>query len=144
MTKLQAAAAAALRDAENQIGVLDYTELARQAYNAYGRETNFKNYQGLAMPAWENLTEPIRVAWTAAVKYAIAEFVSRLFGDFGCFARAFPMGEPTFTVRGRDPSSFPTILFWILQNPSAPATKLREAFAIADRCREWPEKKAAD
>jgi hypothetical protein len=129
---------------ESSIGAPDYTESARQAYNAYGRTTNFKNYQGLAMPAWENLPDPIRVAWVAAVKQAVTSFVEGLAGDLGCFLRAFSRGEPTFTLIARDPTSFATILFWIQQNPGAPSSKLHEAFMKAERCREWPEKKAAD
>lgn len=49
-------------------------ELARQAYEAYGKVTDFKNYQGLPMPKWEDLTPKIREAWEAASVciYAIA------------------------------------------------------------------------
>lgn len=40
--------------------------LAIEAYQAYGQVTGFKNYQGLPMPKWEDLTEKIRDAWRAA------------------------------------------------------------------------------
>lgn len=40
--------------------------LAREAYHAYGSVTDFKNYQGLPMPKWEDLTPKIRDAWVAA------------------------------------------------------------------------------
>lgn len=40
--------------------------LARKAYQAYGSTTNFKNYQGLPMPAYDDLPEGIRRAWQAA------------------------------------------------------------------------------
>lgn len=36
------------------------------AYIAYGTTTDFKNYQGLPMPKWEDLTDTIRAAWEAA------------------------------------------------------------------------------
>ncbi len=40
--------------------------LAKSAYHAYGAVTDHKNYQGLPMPEWENLTDKIRDAWRAA------------------------------------------------------------------------------
>lgn len=42
-------------------------ELARAAYIAYGSVTDFKNYQGLAMPTWEELPFMIQEAWVSAV-----------------------------------------------------------------------------
>ena len=41
-------------------------ELAKIAYQAYGKTTDFKNYQGLPMPEWESLPEKIQQAWIAA------------------------------------------------------------------------------
>lgn len=41
-------------------------DLAKIAYEAYGKSTGGLNYQGLPMPAWEELPEPIRQAWDAA------------------------------------------------------------------------------
>jgi hypothetical protein len=43
--------------------------LAQGAYRAYGAVTEFKNYQGLPMPKWEDLTDKIREAWCAAALY---------------------------------------------------------------------------
>jgi hypothetical protein len=40
--------------------------LGELAYLAYGTTTDFKNYQGLPMPKWEDLTEKIREAWENA------------------------------------------------------------------------------
>lgn len=40
--------------------------LARVAYHAYGQVTDHKNYQGLPMPAYDELPETIRRAWEAA------------------------------------------------------------------------------
>ncbi len=128
-------------EAANSFGVPDWVEVARQAYNAYGRETSFKNFQGGAMPAWENLPESIRVAWTAQ---AISTWVERVVGYLGCFLRAYSKGEPTFTIRAQDETAFETILFWMGINSEAPAEKLSEAYRKADLCRQWPNKKAAD
>ncbi len=43
-------------------------ELARQAYTAYGQVTGFKNFQGLPMPAFDDLGDTIRAAWYAAAE----------------------------------------------------------------------------
>jgi hypothetical protein len=42
-------------------------ELAKQAYAAYGSVTDYKNYQGLPMPQWADLTPKIRQAWRVSV-----------------------------------------------------------------------------
>lgn len=39
---------------------------ARIAYTAYGRKTNFKNFRGDPMPAFDDLPEAIREAWAGA------------------------------------------------------------------------------
>lgn len=49
------------------------TALAKQCYYAYGSVTDHKNYQGLPMPEWEQLTDKIREAWKAAARYAFNE-----------------------------------------------------------------------
>ncbi len=41
-------------------------QLAQEAYRAYGAVTDHKNYQGLPMPTWENLTPKIQAAWISA------------------------------------------------------------------------------
>lgn len=46
----------------------DPQELAKLAYQAYGSVTDFKNYQGLPMPAYDDLPPKIKEAWGAAVK----------------------------------------------------------------------------
>ena len=43
----------------------DYAQLA---YAAYGAATSYRNYQGLPMPNWDDLTERIRQAWVAAAE----------------------------------------------------------------------------
>ena len=47
--------------------------LAKMTYGAYGSETDFKNYQGLPMPKWEELPDKIREAWEAAAFYAFTQ-----------------------------------------------------------------------
>lgn len=44
----------------------DDEKLAKRAYEAYGKVTDFKNYQGLPMPKWEELSDKIKQAWLAA------------------------------------------------------------------------------
>lgn len=44
------------------------SDVAKQAYHAYGEVTDFKNYQGLPMPEWDALTDTIKAAWQAAVE----------------------------------------------------------------------------
>jgi hypothetical protein len=39
---------------------------AKLAYEAYGKVTGGKNYQGLPMPAWADLPGQIQDAWEAA------------------------------------------------------------------------------
>lgn len=46
----------------------DDVTLGEVAYTAYGRTTDFKNYQGLPMPAWQDLGDTIRAAWENAAK----------------------------------------------------------------------------
>ena len=38
------------------------------AYDAYGRTVDYKNYQGLSMPAWKDLTPIIRQGWENAAR----------------------------------------------------------------------------
>lgn len=41
-------------------------ELAKIAYDAYGKTTNYKNFIGGPMPKWEDLPEAIQRAWINA------------------------------------------------------------------------------
>lgn len=45
-------------------------QLARRAYIAYGDSVGWRNHQGNPMPAWLDLPEHIRDAWTAAAAAA--------------------------------------------------------------------------
>jgi hypothetical protein len=47
---------------------MDEKELALIAYTAYGRVTDFKNFQGNPMPQWAELPEKIQEAWIASVQ----------------------------------------------------------------------------
>lgn len=44
----------------------EQTPLAEVAYQAYGSATGNKNFRGDPMPAWADLPEPIKHAWTVA------------------------------------------------------------------------------
>lgn len=45
---------------------MKYIELAKTAYEEYAGYTNWKNYQGLQMPEWNDLPDNIQKAWIAA------------------------------------------------------------------------------
>lgn len=49
------------------MGPMTKLQLSKLAYAAYGAVTDFKNYQGLPMPEWDNLPPKIQEAWQAAV-----------------------------------------------------------------------------
>lgn len=46
--------------------MIDMPTPGEYAYIAYGATTDHKNYQGLPMPAWADLTDKIREAWENA------------------------------------------------------------------------------
>lgn len=48
--------------------------MAKLAYAAYGQTTDFKNYQGLPMPAWDALGDTIQAAWVSAIN-AVAAYL---------------------------------------------------------------------
>lgn len=45
--------------------------VAKSLYEAYGLSADWKNYQGLPMPSWDQLTEAIRGHWTASAREAL-------------------------------------------------------------------------
>ena len=47
--------------------------LAFRAYHSYGSVTNYKNYQGMAMPQWKDLPESIQHAWRSAAQAVLFE-----------------------------------------------------------------------
>lgn len=49
---------------------LFWRDIAASAYRAYASNVGWKNYQGNPMPQWEELPQPIQVAWEAAVRHA--------------------------------------------------------------------------
>lgn len=51
----------------------DNLEAAQRAYAAYGKTTDYKNFQGNPMPAWDDLGDTIQRAWTNAAA-AVASF----------------------------------------------------------------------
>ncbi|WP_179066650.1 hypothetical protein [Nostoc sp. C052] len=50
-------------------------KIARIAYQAYGKTTDFKNYQGLPMPEFKDLPGQIQQAWIAATQ-AVVNYIS--------------------------------------------------------------------
>lgn len=46
----------------------EWTEIAASAYRSYAASTGNKNFRGEPMPAFQDLPEPIRIAWQAAVR----------------------------------------------------------------------------
>lgn len=47
--------------------------LAKVAYHAYGAEADWKNYQGLPMPQWDDLGDAIQGAWVQAANAVVKE-----------------------------------------------------------------------
>lgn len=52
-------------------------DLARTAYDAYGASVEWKNYQGLPMPTFEDLPPRIKDAWVAATLATVAAVEAR-------------------------------------------------------------------
>lgn len=52
----------------DEISGMSWRTIARSAYKAYGAKAGWKNYQGLPMPQWEDLTSRIQDCWEAAVR----------------------------------------------------------------------------
>lgn len=53
--------------------MINYVQLANEAYIVYGQSVDNKNYQGLPMPTWENLPDSIKRAWIATAEYLYNE-----------------------------------------------------------------------
>lgn len=51
---------------------MPWSEIAASAYRAYAASTGNKNFRGDPMPGYDELPQPIRVAWEAAVRQAVA------------------------------------------------------------------------
>lgn len=61
----------------------DQILFAMAAYAAYGKTTNYKNYQGLPMPLWPDLTPIIQQAWINAAQAAVAHVMIIIDKDAG-------------------------------------------------------------
>ena len=48
-------------------------DAARDAYEAYGNDTDWKSFQGARMPAWRELPPKIQHAWGASVRRILAK-----------------------------------------------------------------------
>lgn len=46
---------------------------AKESYDEYGKEVDYKNFQGNAMPTWDELPPNIQKAWGASVKRFISD-----------------------------------------------------------------------
>jgi|CXWL01.1.fsa_nt_gi hypothetical protein len=57
-----------LRVVKGEVVMYTDLDLAKEAYSAYGAVTDYKNYQGLPMPKWDDLTPKIQAAWLAAAQ----------------------------------------------------------------------------
>lgn len=62
-----------------QVPTIQWRAIAEEAYNAYGRTTEFKNYQGLDMPKFKDLPHLIQEAWENACLKA-CQVVNEKFG----------------------------------------------------------------
>lgn len=60
----------------------DIELLAIEGYHAYGSEVGWKNYAGLPMPTWPELTDKIRSAWRAHTRAVIAGVAKRRIAAF--------------------------------------------------------------
>lgn len=47
---------------------MPWRDIAASAYRAYAASTGNKNFRGDPMPAFDELPQPIRTAWEAAVR----------------------------------------------------------------------------
>ena len=52
-------------------GVGDFSEIARELYEAYGAVTSWKNFRGEPMPNFADLPPKIQSAWEAAARQAL-------------------------------------------------------------------------
>jgi hypothetical protein len=58
-------------------------ELAELAYDAYGKSTGGRNYQGLPIPDWDELTGAIQCAWIEAAGAIALHTIASLTGTSG-------------------------------------------------------------
>ncbi len=54
---------------------------ASNLYHAYGSVTDWLNYAGLPMPAWDDLSDKIKAAWQAAAKRGQMDSANYLIGQ---------------------------------------------------------------
>ena len=57
-----------------------WQDVAASAYRAYAASTGNKNFRGEPMPTWDQLPQPIRTAWEAAVRQAGGVLRGRPYG----------------------------------------------------------------
>ncbi|MEV6791234.1 hypothetical protein AB0M87_04355 [Streptomyces sp. NPDC051320] len=64
------------REGETRVQ-LSPLELGKTAYAAYGETTDFKNFRGEPMPAWDDLGSAIQTAWVMAAGAVYRAIVTR-------------------------------------------------------------------
>jgi hypothetical protein len=52
----------------SNVSGIPWEDIAASAYRAYAASTGNKNFRGDPMPQWDDLPQPIQVAWEAAVR----------------------------------------------------------------------------
>ena len=57
------------------MSVVDWSAVARTAYEAYARSMGGKTYDGRDMPQWRELPQHIQVAWETAARHAVRAVV---------------------------------------------------------------------
>lgn len=54
-----------------------WVKIARSAYEAYASSVGGRAFDGSPLPDWDNVSQPIRTAWEAAVREASAVFIGQ-------------------------------------------------------------------
>ena len=65
----------------DNVKAIEIEALAKIAYTAYGKTTDFKNFMGNPMPLWEELPEKIREAWGNAADSVVVEITQSVEGE---------------------------------------------------------------
>ncbi len=54
--------------------IINYKDLAQEAYRTYGETVGFKNWQGLDIPTWAELSAKQQLAWENATEHVCKQF----------------------------------------------------------------------
>ncbi|MBO3463133.1 hypothetical protein G7B40_001465 [Aetokthonos hydrillicola Thurmond2011] len=58
----------------------DFEKLALNAYQAYGKTTNFQDSMGDPVPTWKDLPTKIKQAWVVAVTQVVEDYIKSQVG----------------------------------------------------------------